>query len=111
MNLRRTIYRLMLTIYAGACALAVFVLSIREHEDMVGEQLPGEPPMTICSIPPAADSDIPETAGFAALLILPLLALGLALFLRGDRWNIPLGLGLFLLIFWVHQFFTRTLLC
>lgn len=96
--------------YSIACALFILAGSYRDYEWMAGEVLDGEK-ITLCNLPtPSDDShDLLAVMTFLPMLLLYLIGVINSLRLRRITLSLVLSLGLFL--YWVYEFFLRTLNC
>jgi len=98
------------SLYLVVSLLAIYLLSEHPYEWMIGESLPGESPVTYCTLPDPSDSTL--DIGIVVGVLLIAIGAGIGLFWRKGKTGrtafICAGL---LMAVAVYRFFLRSVFC
>jgi hypothetical protein len=110
MPLRRILALFVSTLYRLWRPPAIILLSGSPHNFMIGEDNDAHK-MTACGLLTPREDVSGRYAMVTCVLVLVLLAIGLARLVRGRRLAHSMVLGAALLAFWAYQFFAKALDC
>lgn len=104
---RKIITTIAASLYALTVAIFIVVVTGSPYDYMVGEVDSGRR-MTACDLPIASDDIRDVTVPMTGMLVLGLLAVGIARSAKARRITPALAYGCLLATFWIYRFYLRS---